>query len=114
MNNPDYIKLIDIKKEALESENRIREHIIETHVEYSPSLSQSGNCNVYLKLENLQLSGSFKLRGVMNKLLSLAPKDRKAELVTADEKVTIADLTGVAVQDIQISKTVYEVLSQDE
>ncbi len=47
-------------------------------------------------------------------ILSLVPKDRKAELVTADEKVTIADLTGVAVQDIQISKTVYEVLSQDE
>ena len=106
MNNPDYIKLIDIKKKALESENRIREHIIETHVEYSPSLSQSRNCNVYLKLEYLQLSGSFKLRGVMNKLLSLAPKDRKTELVTADEQVTIADLTGVAVQDIQISKAV--------
>ncbi len=31
-----------------------------------------------------------------------------------DEQITIADLTGVAVQDIQISKAVYEVLSQDE
>ncbi|NOR21831.1 MAG: threonine/serine dehydratase [Candidatus Aminicenantes bacterium] len=83
MNNHDYIKLIDIKKEALEAEKRIREHIRETHVEYSPFLSQSGDCNVYLKLENLQLSGSFKLRGVMNKLLSLAEKERKIGLVTA-------------------------------
>jgi threonine dehydratase len=83
MNNPDYIKLIDIKKEALEAEKRIREHIRETHVEYSPFLSQSGDCNVYLKLENLQLSGSFKLRGVMNKVLSLAKKERKIGLVTA-------------------------------
>ncbi len=83
MNNPDYIKLIDIKKEALEAEKRIREHIRETHVEYSPFLSQSGDCNVYLKLENLQLSGSFKLRGVMNKLLSLAKKEREIGLVTA-------------------------------
>ena len=83
MNNPDYIKLIDIKKEALEAEKRIRKHIRETHVEYSPFLSQSGDCNVYLKLENLQLSGSFKLRGVMNKLLSLTKKDREIGLVTA-------------------------------
>jgi len=83
MNNTDYVKLSDIKKEALEAEKRIREHIRETHVEYSPYLSQSGDCNVYLKLENLQLSGSFKLRGVMNKLLSLAKKERKTELATA-------------------------------
>ncbi len=83
MHNPDYIKLIDIKKEALEAEKRIREHIRETHVEYSPFLSQSGDCNVYLKLENLQLSGSFKLRGVMNKILSLAKKESKTELVAA-------------------------------
>ncbi len=83
MNNPDYIKLGDIKKEAEEAETRIRGHIRETHVEYSPYLSRSGNCNVYLKLENLQLSGSFKLRGVMNKLLSLDEKERETGLVTA-------------------------------
>jgi threonine dehydratase len=83
MNNPEYTDLIYIKKEALEAEKRIREHIRETHVEYSSFLSQAGECNVYLKLENLQLSGSFKLRGVMNKLLSLAKKERETELVTA-------------------------------
>ena len=33
---------------------------------------------------------------------------------SSDEQITITDLTGVAVQDIQISKAVYEVLSQDE
>jgi len=32
---------------------------------------------------------------------------------TADSQITVADLTGVAVQDIQISKAVYEVLSAD-
>jgi threonine dehydratase len=83
MNKSGYIKLSDIKKEALEAEKRIREHIRETPVEYSPFLSQSGDCNVYLKLENLQLTGSFKLRGVMNKLLSLTEKESKAGLVTA-------------------------------
>ena len=68
-------KSIDIKKEAIEAEKRIRAYIRETPVEYSPFLSQSGNCEVYLKLENMQLSGSFKLRGTMNKLLSLSKKE---------------------------------------
>jgi len=76
-------KNIDIKKEALEAEKRIREYIRETPVEYSPYLSQSGNCEVYLKLENLQLSGSFKLRGTMNKLLSLSRKESEMDMVTA-------------------------------
>jgi threonine dehydratase len=83
MNKPDYLKLIDLKKEAQDAEKRIRKYIRETQVEYSPFLSHSGSCNVYLKLENLQLTGSFKLRGVMNKLLSLTKKERKIEMVTA-------------------------------
>jgi threonine dehydratase len=83
MNSPDLANHFDIKKEALEAEKRIRKHIRETPLEYSPYLSQSGNCKVFLKLENLQLSGSFKLRGVMNKLLSLSEKERKTGLVTA-------------------------------
>ena len=33
---------------------------------------------------------------------------------SSDEQITIADLTGVAVQDIRISKAVYEVLGRDE
>jgi ornithine cyclodeaminase len=32
---------------------------------------------------------------------------------TSDSQITVADLTGVAVQDIQISKAVYEVLKLD-
>jgi threonine dehydratase len=74
---------MDIKKEAHEAEKRIRTYIRETPVEYSPFFSQEGNCEVYLKLENLQLSGSFKLRGTMNKLLSLTKKEKEIELVTA-------------------------------
>lgn len=83
MNIEDRAKSINIKKEALEAEKRIREYIRETPVEYSPYLSQSGNCEVYLKLENLQLSGSFKLRGTMNKLLSLSRKESEMDMVTA-------------------------------
>jgi threonine dehydratase len=38
---------------------------------------------VFLKLENLQITGSFKLRGVTNKILSLSESDRDRLLVTA-------------------------------
>ena len=76
-------KNINIKKEALEAEERIRKHIRETPVEYSPYFSESGNCAVYLKLENIQLSGSFKLRGTMNKILSLTKKEREKYIITA-------------------------------
>ncbi len=77
------LKHLDIKKEVLEAERRIRKYIRVTPVEYSPYFSQIGDCSVFLKLENIQLSGSFKLRGVMNKLLSLTKRQRGTGLVTA-------------------------------
>jgi threonine dehydratase len=73
----------DIKREALEAEERIRSYIRETPVEFSSHLSQMADCQVYLKLENIQLSGSFKFRGVVNKLLSLSEDDREKGVVTA-------------------------------
>ncbi|GIT53741.1 MAG: hypothetical protein Ct9H300mP16_09010 [Pseudomonadota bacterium] len=38
---------------------------------------------MYCKLENLQYSGSFKLRGAFNKILSLSAADRKPGIVTS-------------------------------
>lgn len=74
---------IDIRSEVLEAEKRTRNHIRETPLEFSPYLSQMGNGKVYLKLENIQYSGSFKLRGAMNKYLSLSPSTRERGVVTA-------------------------------
>jgi len=74
---------IDIKNEVLNAEKRIREYIRETPVEPSPYLSQLGNCRVHLKLENNQITGSFKLRGVVSKFLSLNAAERKEDVITA-------------------------------
>jgi len=74
---------IDVKNEVLEAEKRIRAHIRETPVEFSPYLSQRTDSLVYLKLENIQLSGSFKLRGAMNKFLSLSKGELERGVVTA-------------------------------
>jgi len=50
---------------------------------YSYTFSESAGCHVYLKLENLQRTGSFKLRGALWKILSLAPEARAVGLVAA-------------------------------
>ena len=63
--------------------NRISPHIRETPLDPSPYFSELTGANVYLKLENLQHTGSFKLRGAFNKLLSLTPEERQSGCVAA-------------------------------
>ncbi len=75
--------MIDVKQEVIAAEKRIRKHIYETPLEYSPVLSRMRDCNVYLKLENIQISGSFKLRGATNKFLSLTPEQKGGYIVSA-------------------------------
>lgn len=73
----------EVRNDVLAAEGRIRSFIRETPVEYSPYLSRLGNCDVYLKLENIQLTGSFKLRGAANKVLSLTKDEKCKGLITA-------------------------------
>ncbi|MBT6208534.1 MAG: pyridoxal-phosphate dependent enzyme, partial [Woeseia sp.] len=63
--------------------NRINPHIRETPLDESPYFSELTGANVYMKLENLQHTGSFKLRGAFNKVLSLTPEQRLPGCVTA-------------------------------
>ena len=74
---------MNIKDEVLQAEKRTKKYIRETPLEYSPFLSRICNCNVYMKLESEQLTGSFKIRGAMNKLLSLSEVQRQKGVVTA-------------------------------
>ena len=73
----------DIKQEALLAAHKIGPYIRETPLEYSLQLSQLSGSHVFLKLENLQHTGSFKTRGAMNKLLSLTPEQRAKGVVAA-------------------------------
>ncbi|MHB8632114.1 MAG: threonine ammonia-lyase [Candidatus Limnocylindria bacterium] len=49
----------------------------------SADLSALAGCDVYLKLENLQRTGAFKLRGAMVRLLALGADERARGVVTA-------------------------------
>lgn len=69
--------------EILQAEHKIRRYIRTTPLEYSHYLSNMTKSKVFLKLENLQHTGSFKVRGAMNALLSLKQEQRDRGVVTA-------------------------------
>ncbi len=65
------------------AQRRIGGHILRTPLIPSHALSQCAGAAVYLKLENRQQTGSFKLRGATNALLCLGEGARSRGLVTA-------------------------------
>lgn len=58
------IKLKDIEKAA----SILKDEVIHTPLVYSPTFSEMTGAKIYLKLENLQKTGSFKLRGATHKM----------------------------------------------
>ncbi len=53
-----------------------------TPLVHSHPLSEKSGANVYLKLENLQETGAFKIRGAANHLLNLTAEERQRGVVT--------------------------------
>ncbi len=60
----------------------LKDAIRQTDMIYSPVLSEESGCEVYLKTENLQITGSFKVRGAYYKISQLN-EDEKARGVVA-------------------------------
>jgi threonine dehydratase len=83
--------MINIKQEVLLAEKQIRPFIRKTPLDYSFYFSKLANCRVFLKLENLQHTGSFKARGAINKLLARGAINKLLDLKPAQKK------TGVVV-----------------
>ena len=54
-----------------------------TPLDTSRTLSELSGMDLYLKMENLQRTGSFKLRGAYNKIHSLSDSERKKGVVAA-------------------------------
>lgn len=97
---------MDFIKEAKKAEKRIRSYVRKTPLEYSQFLSKEGKNKTYLKLENLQLTGSFKIRGAINKLLSLSQEDRGRGVITSssgNHGVAFAYITNI----LDIDGTIY-------
>lgn len=68
---------------ARRAATRLAGRVRETPLDHSPRFSAQTGASVYFKLENLQYTGSFKLRGAFNRLLSLDDAARRAGAVAA-------------------------------
>ena len=75
----DYVTLADVRA----ARERIAAEITRTPLILSDAASRRAGGPVYFKLENLQRTGSFKVRGALNRAMSLAPPERQRGIVCA-------------------------------
>lgn len=66
-----------------QARSNIRDVIRRTPLEYSAILSEITGKKTYLKYENLQKTGSFKIRGAYNRIVTLSDKERKNGVIAA-------------------------------
>jgi threonine dehydratase len=62
---------------------RLRDAVVQTPCAYSQTLSELTGARCFVKLENLQMTGSFKERGAANLLLQLPPEERRRGVIAA-------------------------------
>ncbi len=70
-------------KDVEAARERIKGKVIHTPLIYSNTLSRLSGREVFLKLENLQTTGSFKLRGALNRLTLLKERGEGEKVVAA-------------------------------
>ncbi len=73
---------LDLQK-IKEARQRITPFVHQTPLQHSRTLSEIANCHVHLKLENMQKTGSFKIRGAVNKIFNLTPEEMGYGVISA-------------------------------
>ena len=73
------LKLEDFKA----AKKRVDEVILETHLIHSDAFSEECGNDVYIKPENLQRTGAFKIRGAYNKIVKLDDEAKKRGLIAS-------------------------------
>lgn len=62
---------------------RIKDQIYLSPCAHSETISRMAETRVFFKLDNLQITGSFKERGALNRLLALSPEESKRGVIAA-------------------------------
>ncbi|MFQ6054147.1 MAG: threonine/serine dehydratase [Candidatus Bathyarchaeia archaeon] len=88
-----------------EARRRIAGWVRRTPLERSAFLSELCGGEVWLKLENLQVTGSFKIRGALNKLLQLMDEERRRGVVAASSG-NHAQGVGYAARELGVDATI--------
>src|SRR5206468_5717973 len=73
------ITFVDVE----EARARIQSQIYLSPFPYSETISRLAGTRVFFKLENLQITGSFKERGALNRLLTLTPDEAQRGVIAA-------------------------------
>ncbi|HEX3370862.1 MAG TPA: threonine/serine dehydratase, partial [Candidatus Acidoferrales bacterium] len=66
-----------------DARERIRGAVVVTPFVHSEKFSQQTGSVIFLKLENLQMTGAFKERGALNKILLLSEEERRRGVIAA-------------------------------
>ncbi len=70
-------------EDILKAREKLKAVIKDTEVEMSHSASEKWGADIYFKYENLQRTGSFKIRGAYNKIASLSEAEKKRGVVAS-------------------------------
>src|SRR6185437_13857645 len=73
------VTLSDIRK----AKKELQKYLSPSPLVLNPWLSERLDCQVYLKLENMQPIGSFKIRGATYRISKLSPAERKRGVIAA-------------------------------
>ena len=65
-----------------EASQFLRGRVRHTPLEFSPALSEAMGVPVWLKLESMQLTGSFKIRGALFRVSRLTSEERRSGVIT--------------------------------
>lgn len=71
------------RNDILSAQARIAPHIRRTPLLHAENMNSTLGCQVYLKPEMLQITGAFKLRGALSKILTLTGEERSRGVITA-------------------------------
>lgn len=94
-----HVSLEEIQK----ARETLRGVICQTGLAYTNTISEMSGNNVYLKMENLQRTGSFKLRGAYNKIANLSDEEKA--------KGVIASSAGNHAQGVALGATTFGIRS---
>lgn len=87
------------------AKNNLKDRVHRTNLIHSSSLSTKVGAEVYLKCENFQKTGAFKVRGAFNKILSLS-QEKKQKGVVAFSSGNFAQAVAYAATSLGIPSTI--------
>ena len=70
-------------EDFVKAKEKLSKVLLETHLIHSPIFSKESGNEVYIKPENLQKTGSFKIRGAYNKISNLTEEEKKRGVIAS-------------------------------